>query len=97
MPTPTSSEQQRQHEYETLCSAEKRLCDEFVRTRDSGRVSVDVIAEHYKPFNAAIRARADFKRRFPHVKEPTQTAAPTSSLNPANVCASTPWMPLKGI
>ncbi len=58
MPQPTiNSEQQRQHDYER-CATEKRLCDEFVRVRDSGQASIDVIGEHHKAFNDAIQFRS---------------------------------------
>jgi len=101
MPQPTiSCEQQRQHEYETFCSEEQRLCDEFCCVRDSGRSSVDVIAEHHKRFNDAIMMRSEHKRRFPFVKEPTAVFATTqtncSQLNPSDVNRHLPWTPLKG-
>jgi hypothetical protein len=102
MPQPTiSSSQQAQREYEAFCLDEKRLRDEFVRVRDSGRASADVIAEHHKRFNDAIMARSDFKRRFPFVKEPTQVWATAQTnfvqFNPADVNGHTPWTPLKGV
>jgi hypothetical protein len=97
----TNPEQRTQFEYENLCSTEKRLCDEFVRVRDSGRASVDVIASHHKAFNDSILVRSDFKRRFPHVKESTQVFAIVGTnfltFNPADVNQHTPWMPLKGV
>jgi hypothetical protein len=101
-PTPTiSPEQQRQHEYETLCSTEQRVRDEFAVVRDSGRASVDVIAEHHKRFNDAIITRSEHKRRFPHVKEPAQVWVTVQTnfvqFNPADVNQHTPWMPLKGV
>ncbi len=96
--TELSPEQRAQHEYETLCSTEKRLCDEFAAVRDSGRASVDVIAEHHKRFNDAIMARSDHKRRFPSVKEPTQVWATVQTnflqFNPSDVNQHTPWQPM---
>jgi hypothetical protein len=81
-----------QRQYEALCSEEQRVRDDFVCTRDSGRASVNVIAEHHKRFNDAILARADFQRRFPAVREPMSAqAAVQTNYNPSDVNASTPW------
>jgi hypothetical protein len=99
MPVPTINLEQAQSEYETLCTTEQRARTEFVSVRDSGRVSVDVIAEHHKRFNDAIVARSDFKRRFPHVTEPLCVTATVQTnflqFNPADVNSHTPWQPMQ--
>ena len=97
MSQPTTNEQQ---QYEELCTTEQRVRDEIVRTRDSGRASIDVIGQHHKAFNDAIQVRSNFKRQFPFVTEPHQVQATIRTnyltFNPSHVCAHTPFMPLKG-
>ena len=101
MSQPTiNSEQQRQHDYETLCATEKRLCDEFVRVRDSGQASIDVIGQHHKAFNDAIQFRSNFKRQFPSVTEPHGVRATIRTnfvqFDPSDVNKHLPFMPLRG-
>jgi hypothetical protein len=95
MPQPTE-----QQLYETLCAEEQRAREQFVSVRDSGKASIDVIAEHHKRFNDAIVLRSNHKRKFPHVKEPHQVWATVQTnfklFNQADVNASLPWLPLKG-
>ena len=89
-----------QQQYENLCATEKRLCDEFVRTRDSGRASIDVIGQHHKAFNDAIQIRSNFKRCHPHVTEPMPVATTVrtnfQSFDYADVNKNQPFMPLRG-
>jgi hypothetical protein len=96
---PISTLSSAQLDYDALCTTEQRLRDEFVCTRDSGKASVDVIAEHHGRFNDAIMARAAHKRKFSFVKESTTVQATTQTpaqFNYSDVNACLPWMPLKG-
>jgi hypothetical protein len=97
MSQPTTNEQQ---QYEELCTTEQRVRDEFVRTRDSGRASIDVIGQHHKAFNDAIQIRSNFKRCHPHVTEPMPVATTVrtnfQSFDYADVNKNQPFMPLRG-
>jgi hypothetical protein len=68
MPTSTI-ELSTQHKYEQLLAEEKRLREIFVQVRDSGEASQKAIDLRYNAFAHAIDARADHKKKFPHVKE----------------------------
>ena len=98
--TELNREQLAQHDYETLCATERRLCDEFVRVRDSGQASIDVIGQHHKAFNDAIQARSNFKRQFPYVTQPHQVQATIRTnfvqFDPSDVNKHLPFMPLRG-